>query len=313
MELHQLRYLLAVVDEGSFTAAAERLHVSQSGVSAQLAKFERELGQQLLERTGKRVVLTPCGKAVLPMARDILATSDAITHTAAEFADALRGRVRLGAITGCAIPGFLDAIADLGKAHPGITLQLTEADSRTLEAQLLDRTLDLALIGYAGAISSELTLHPISAQQLVAVAAPGAEFARESVRLAELQDAPVLCLPTGSGIRAAYELSCEKVGLEARTDVEASSPQTLLGLAERGAGFAVLPASSAASGPHITMPIEDADVPACLGLISTHAPASPAVRLVLDKLGAALSGSGSAPFGGDDGSLTRMGAADQGA
>src|SRR5215208_6860197 len=120
MDLHQLRYLTAIVDEGSFTTAAASLHVSQSGVSAQLAKLERELGQQLLDRTGRTVTLTPVGKAVLPMAREVLATLDAITHTAAEFADAVRGPVRLGTITGCAVPGFLDVVADLGKTHPGI-------------------------------------------------------------------------------------------------------------------------------------------------------------------------------------------------
>lgn len=66
MEMHQLRYFAAVVDEGTFTGAAHRLHVSQSGISTQIAKLERELGQQLLDRGGRRVGLTPAGEAVLP-------------------------------------------------------------------------------------------------------------------------------------------------------------------------------------------------------------------------------------------------------
>ena len=73
MEMHQLRYFAAVVDEGSFTAAAARLHVSQSGISTQVAKLERELGQQLLERSGRRVRRTPAGEAVLPLAKSALA------------------------------------------------------------------------------------------------------------------------------------------------------------------------------------------------------------------------------------------------
>ncbi|MFD0573941.1 LysR family transcriptional regulator [Kitasatospora gansuensis] len=67
--MHQLRYFAAIVDEGSFTAAARRLHVSQSGISTQVAKLESELGQQLLDRSGRQIRLTPAGEAVLPLRR----------------------------------------------------------------------------------------------------------------------------------------------------------------------------------------------------------------------------------------------------
>jgi DNA-binding transcriptional LysR family regulator len=286
MEVHQLRYLVAIVDEGSFTAAAHRLHVSQSGVSTQLAKLERELGQQLFDRTSRTIALTPAGKAILPMARESLAALDAMPHTAAEFADAVRGPVRLGAIHGCTIPGFLDVVAGLGKTHPGITLSLTEDNARTLQARVLDRTLDLALIAYAGTVDPELELHVISEEPLVAVTDVG--FPRGEVRLVELQDSPVLCLVAGSGVRTAYEGSCAQAGIEARTDFEATSLQTLIGLAARGAGTAVIPISTApAEGVTIT-PIPDATVPASLGLVSRPNEPSPAVRLVRDKLQAAL-------------------------
>ncbi|XUM01494.1 LysR family transcriptional regulator [Streptomyces venezuelae ATCC 10712] len=69
MEMHQLRYFASVADEGSFTAAARRLLVSQSGVSTQVAKLERELGQRLIDRSGRRIRLTPAGQAVLPSPR----------------------------------------------------------------------------------------------------------------------------------------------------------------------------------------------------------------------------------------------------
>ncbi|MEU7062611.1 LysR family transcriptional regulator [Streptomyces sp. NPDC046161] len=288
MELHQLRYLAAVVDEGTFTAAAARLHVSQSGISTQVGKLERELGQQLLERSGRRVQLTAAGEAVLPLAREALETLDSIEHTASEFAQATRGRVRLGMIAGCAIPGLLDAVAGIGASHPQIVLSLHEDDSRALRTQVLTRSLDLALIAFAGRTEPELDVGVILDEPIAAVVPEGHRLARRSVRLADLEGEKVLSLPQGTGIREAYERSCLRLGIEPRVDIEASSPQTLLGLAQRGAGVAVLSPSSGVADGVSAVPISDAATHACLGLAIRPDQRSPAARLTLARLRAAL-------------------------
>nr|BFD92760.1 LysR substrate-binding domain-containing protein [Kitasatospora sp. Xyl93] len=291
MEMHQLRYFAAVVDEGTFTAAAARLHVSQSGISTQVAKLERELGQQLLDRAGRQVRLTPAGEAVLPLAKNALATLEAIQHTAAEFADAVRGRVRLGMIMGCSIPPFLDAVADLGRSHPGIELSLHEGHSEDLQAQVLAGSLDLALIGYAGEVSPGLEATVAVDEPIAAVVPVGHPLDRARLRLADLRGEKILCLSPGTGIRAAYQDSCRRLGLDPRVDIEASSPVALLRLAERGAGVAVLSASSAAgtAGAGLrTVPLADAATCARLGLVARHDQPSPAVRLLRARLRAAL-------------------------
>ncbi|MFJ9842011.1 LysR family transcriptional regulator [Kitasatospora sp. NPDC101155] len=291
MEMHQLRYFAAVVDEGSFTAAANRLHVSQSGISTQVAKLERELGQQLLDRAGRRVQLTPAGEAVLPLAKNALATLDAIQHTAAEFADAVRGRVRLGMITGCSIPPFLDTVADLGRTHPGIELSLHEGHSELLQSQVLSGALDLALIGYAGEVSPGLEATVVIDEPLAAVVPTGHPLDRAELQLQDLRGEKILCLSAGTGIRAAYERSCAHLGLDARVDIDASSPVALLRLAERGAGVAVLSASSAQGAGLRAVPLTDAATHARLGLIARRDQQSPAVRLLRAKLRKALAGS----------------------
>ncbi|WP_405982128.1 LysR family transcriptional regulator [Streptomyces sp. NBC_00158] len=288
MEMHQLRYFAAVVDEGTFTGAAHRLHVSQSGISTQIAKLERELGQQLLDRGGRRVGLTPAGEAVLPLARNALATLDAIRHTAAEFADAVRGRVRLGMITGCSIPPFLDTIADLGRTHPGIELSLHEGHSDALQDQVLAGSLDLALIGYAGEAAPGLEADVVVDEPIAAVVPAGHPLDRAELRLAGLRDEKVLCLSRGTGIRAAYEDSCRRLGLDPRVDLEAGSPTALLRLAERGAGVAVLSASSAEGAGLRTVPLADAATHARLGLVTRADQHSPAVRLLRTRLLTAL-------------------------
>lgn len=288
MEMHQLRYFAAVVDEGTFTGAAHRLHVSQSGISTQVAKLERELGQQLLDRGGRRVVLTPAGEAVLPLAKNALATLDAIRHTAAEFADAVRGRVRLGMITGCSIPPFLDAVADLGRTHPGIELSLHEDHSDALQDRVLAGSLDLALIGYAGEAAPGLEADVVIDEPIAAVVPAGHPLDRAELRLAGLLDEKVLCLSRGTGIRAAYEDSCRRLGLDPRVDLDAGSPTALLRLAERGAGVAVLSASSARDAGLRIVPLADAATHARLGLVARPDEHAPAVRLLRTRLLTAL-------------------------
>ncbi|GHH49795.1 LysR family transcriptional regulator [Streptomyces candidus] len=149
MELRQLRYFVTVVEEESFTRAAARLHLAQPGVSAQVQQLERELGQRLLDRTGRRVTLTEAGEAILPHARAALAAADAVRGTADGFTGLLRGRVRLGTLTGApadefGLPGVL---ADFHDAHPGVEFALSEDTSARLLAALQRGELDMALVG----------------------------------------------------------------------------------------------------------------------------------------------------------------------
>ncbi|MEU6807592.1 LysR family transcriptional regulator [Streptomyces sp. NPDC046831] len=288
MEMHQLRYFAAIVDEGTFTAAAHRLHVSQSGISTQVAKLELELGQQLLDRSGRHIRLTTAGEAVLPLAKNVLATLEAIKHAAAEFADAVRGRVRLGMIMGCSIPAFLDIIADLGHTHPGIEVNLHEGYSDELQAQVLAGSLDLALIGYASGVAPGLEESIVIDEPITAAVPAGHPLDRPELSLGDLRGERILCLSPGTGIRAAYEDSCRRIGLSPRVDIAASSPVALLRLAERGAGVAVLSASSAQGASLRSIPLTDATTHARLGLIIRRGQHSPAVQLLRSRLLAAL-------------------------
>ncbi|WP_173262407.1 LysR family transcriptional regulator [Streptomyces pacificus] len=288
MEMHQLRYFAAIVDEGTFTAAARRLHVSQSGISTQVAKLESELGQRLLDRSGRHIRLTPAGEAVLPLAKNALATLEAIKHAAAEFADAVRGRVRLGMIMGCSIPAFLDTVADLGRTHPGIEVSLHEGSSDDLQARVLTGSLDLALIGYAGGVAPGLEESIVTDEPLTAAVPAGHPLDRPELRLGDLRGERILCLSAGTGIRAAYEDSCRRIGLGPRADIDASSPATLLRLAERGAGVAVLTASSTEGAGLRAIPLTDAPTHARLGLVIRRGQHSPAAQLLRSRLLAAL-------------------------
>src|SRR4051794_3845274 len=151
MELRQLEYLVAVVEEGGFTRAAERVHVSQSGVSAQVRQLERELGQVLLDRTTRRVALTPAGAAVLPHARAALAAVAGARQAADDLGGLVTGQVAVGMVTGCALPGLFEALAAFTRAHPGVRLSLTEGASDEMTRDVRAGDLDLAVVGAFGA------------------------------------------------------------------------------------------------------------------------------------------------------------------
>ena len=142
MELHQLRYALAVADAGSFTAAASTLHVSQSGVSAQVGRLEHELGVRLFERSARRVTITPAGADLLDRMRNTLAALDDVRSVADEVLGLLRGSVRLGSVAGLGWPAFLDAIEQVHNAHPQLKLSLREGNSATLQSDVLNGRLD---------------------------------------------------------------------------------------------------------------------------------------------------------------------------
>src|SRR5437870_13296968 len=101
MELRQLEYFVAVAEEASFTRAAARVHVAQPGVSAPIRRLARELGQQLLDRSGRTVSLTETGAAVLGHARAALEAVAGARLVADELAGLVRGHVRIGMVTAC--------------------------------------------------------------------------------------------------------------------------------------------------------------------------------------------------------------------
>src|SRR3954454_17474693 len=98
MELRQLEYFVTVAEEANFTRAAARLHVAQPGVSAQIRKLERELGQELLDRSGRTVRPTEVGAAVLPHARAALASVEGVRRAVDAVTGFLRGSGRVGTI-----------------------------------------------------------------------------------------------------------------------------------------------------------------------------------------------------------------------
>ncbi|MEV6578164.1 LysR substrate-binding domain-containing protein [Streptomyces sp. NPDC051582] len=260
MELRQLQYFVAVLEEGSFTRAAARLHMAQPGISAQIRRLERELGQPLLDRSGRSVTPTEVGEALLPYARAALAAVEGARQVADEFSGLLRGRVTIGVVSGAAVHEFdlAAALAAFHEQHPHIEVTLTEFSSERMLAALQDGALDIALAGLAdeepppGVRLQVLIDEPLVAavapdDPLVRLAAEAAEAAEAGgtggtgLRLEALRDRPVISLPHGTGTRGVLERACVRAGFRPRVVFEAADPQFLAQLAARGLGVAAVP------------------------------------------------------------------------
>lgn len=256
MELAQLRYFVAVVEEGGFTRAGARLHVSQPGVSSQVAQLERELGQRLLDRSGRRVTPTEAGRAVLSYARAALAAVEGVRRTAEEFSGLLRGRVTLGLVPGAAgavVDGFdvVEALGDFHDEHPGVEIALCEDISERMLAALLRGELDLAVVGLAGEPPAGVSCQVMLDEPLVAAVRADdplmAAAVNGGIPLTALRGRSLISLPRGTGLRGVLERACAQAGFAPRVDFEAAAPAVLVRLAARGLGVAVVP-SGAESG-----------------------------------------------------------------
>jgi DNA-binding transcriptional LysR family regulator len=250
MELRQLEYFVAVAEQASFTRAATLLHVAQPGVSAQLRQLERELGQELLDRSGRSVRPTPAGAAVLPYARAALDAVGGVREVADELAELRRGQAAFGMVTGCGGIGVPDLLAAFHGEHPAIEISLVEDASDRLAAAVADGSLDAALIGRSGPPLERLERQIVIDDTLVAAVAAGHPLAdRSTVALADLAGLPLISLPRGTGLRAALDDGCAAAGVQPAIAFEAADPRILAELARRGLGVAILAASMIREGP----------------------------------------------------------------
>ncbi|GAA3262821.1 LysR family transcriptional regulator [Nonomuraea helvata] len=283
MELRQLEYFVAVAEEQNFTRAAERVHISQSGVSAQIRQLERELGAELFDRSGRTATLTVAGKAALEHARAALAAAGAVGEAVGEVTDLIRGRLTLGMVIGCTITPLFDALAAFHGAHPGVEISLLEDNSDRLVEAVRAGTLDLALVGTATAALEGLEALTIISERLVVTVPPGHPLAAlPQVTLRDLSTYPIVCMPPGTGLRAVFDQACAAQSLRPVIALQASAADAIADLAARGVAVGILSASMAdRHADRLTArTIADVEAPALVALV-WRAGHRPAVRELL--------------------------------
>ncbi len=290
MELRQLEYLVAVAEEANFTRAAERVRISQSGVSAQIRQLEHELGVELIDRSTRRASLTSAGEAVLEHARAALAAAGAARQAADDVTGLLRGRLAVGMVTGCTVTPLFDALAAFHQAYGGVEITLAEGSSASLAAGVRAGEIDLALVGVAGAAPAGVGSFTVVSERLVAVVRAGHPLLDDpQPGLRAVCAHPLICMPPGTGLRGVLDQACAAQGIRPVAAVEASAGEAIAQLAQRGLGVGILSESMTAAGQAgvTALVIGDVQIPAILAVIWTPA-ASPALRELITQCRAAF-------------------------
>ncbi|MGG2459428.1 LysR family transcriptional regulator [Streptomyces sp. RGM 3693] len=238
MSLRQMEYLVAVVEEQSFTRAAEGLNVSQSALSHQIKALEREVGGPLLERMTRGVRLTPRGRAYYPHAELAVRSAHQARRAALAAGGSQSGELHIATVHAQAI-GVLPAVcARWARLHPGVRLVLHEyATTDELGDHMARGVADMALGPRPDDWSGPVTV--VGRERMVLVVPHDDPLAgREAVRLADLADRPwVRCSlePVLAG-RRWLDVECERAGFTPRTAVRTQHTSTAVRMATAGVG-----------------------------------------------------------------------------
>ncbi len=288
MELRHFEYFVAVAEELSFTRAAARLHVVQSGVSAVIRGLETDLGTPLLERTSKRVELTDAGLAFLPRARAALDAAIAARDAVDEVRGGLRGRLRIGTMAGV---DLIDIPALLGRFHreyPGVTVQLVASPqgSRSLVEWVASGSLHLAFVSVPPPLPASVTLRELVSFPLRLVVPAGHRLAnRPSVRLAELADEIFIDYPDGYGNRAVVDRAFNAAGLDRCVSVEVADITAGAHFVRHDLGVAILPSFVIPDHPDLRIvPIRETDLRWTMSVATSSRRAVSAATRALLKL-----------------------------
>jgi LysR family hydrogen peroxide-inducible transcriptional activator len=247
MEMHQLRYLVAVARAGNFSRAAEHCHVSQPSLSQQILKLEDELGERLFDRLKRHAKLTPHGEAFLHRAVRILEEVDAAKREAKEATELLRGAVTFGVLPTLAPYLLPDAMAGFTAKYPGVELVVQE-----------DTTAQLLRLALAGEADFALVSHPINddrlevtdwfSEELLLALPSGHPLARKRVvRPADLDGERLIVMKEGHCLGDQVLSFCGQRGVRPNISFRSAQLETIQSLVRAGLGISLIPAMAAAS------------------------------------------------------------------
>jgi DNA-binding transcriptional LysR family regulator len=242
MEIRQLRAFIAIAELGTFTAGAQRVHVTQAAISMQIRQLENELGAKLFIRAPRRVMLTEAGEQLLQRARQILRDHDAAIDEIAELAGAERGRLRIGSASAMVTTDVLPKLLkELRQQHAGAEVTVSSGTSEALVQQILAGELDLAFVSLpveARGISTERLIQ----DQLVAVASPRHRLARQrTISAYSLAGEKLILGERGGNTRRLIDQFFAQAGVTLQVSMELSRQAAIRRMVEEDMGVGIVP------------------------------------------------------------------------
>jgi DNA-binding transcriptional LysR family regulator len=240
VDLRQLEALLAVAEEGSFTAAADRLHTVQSNVSGHVHQLESELGVQLLVRGRRGAVPTEFGERVLDRARAIRSELGALRKDLSMLQGLETGHATLG-VVGTVSRWLVPALVDeMRRVAPALSLRLTEGASERLAVEVADRELASAVVTEPVS-DPRLVVEHLRDEDLVGLVPAALDLGPEPVPLAAFSNHPLILPPSGNPLRDEVDVAARAERVELRVPIEVEGIRLIADLVASDAGVSILP------------------------------------------------------------------------
>lgn len=240
MELYPLHVFHTIATERSFSRAAEKLRRTQPAVSLALQKLELDLGERLIDRSGKELVLTDAGRAVLEYARRFENLQGELDNALAELRDNSSGRLTIGANESTSLY-LLQDIERYRRLYPKVKLQVRRSLSSRIPAELIDGNLELGVVSYDPR-DERLISKIIYTDSLAFVVSPDHRFAtRDAISITELGMETFIAHNVVSPYREAVLKEFQKHHVELNMDIEMPTIETIRKLVQANLGVAFLP------------------------------------------------------------------------
>jgi DNA-binding transcriptional LysR family regulator len=240
MELHPLRVFLTVAGERSFSRAAEKLLRTQPAISLSIQRLESELGEQLIDRSAKDLLLTDAGHIVLDYARRYENLQGDLENALAELRDKSAGRLTIGANESSTLY-LLDHIEKYRRKYPRITVQVRRSLSSRIPTELIDGDLELGILGFDPEDDRVIT-RVIYTDHLAFIVSPEHKLAkRAEISISELGDETFIAHNVVSPYRALVIREFQRAKVPLRMDLEVPTVEAIRKMVQRNQGVAFLP------------------------------------------------------------------------
>src|SRR5712672_1178869 len=241
MEIHQLRYFVAVADEGNFSRAAAKVRVAQPSLSQQIRKLEAEIGQPLFDRLPRSVVLTEAGRCFIDYARQILASIGDARRCVDELKDAVTGKLAVGAIPTIAPYVLPELVRKFHKDYPEVTLELVEDVTDGIVRRVESGELDVAFASTCQQ-SPSLCRQPLGTEPLLALVPKADRLAKQTlIQLDDLKSQRFLLLHEMHCLSQQMHHLLQSRRLQPEIALAGSQLRTIANMVAAGIGVSIVP------------------------------------------------------------------------
>ncbi len=245
MDLRQLEIIRAIADTGSFTAAGEKLHVSQSAISRQILLLEEELGEPVFHRIGRRIRITAAGESLLQLSHRVFQDLQETVSSISDKRESLSGTMRLvGGMTVC-LYVFPSLLAEVRRVHPNLDLKVTVGSAERSIAMLRSGAGDLGMITLP-VEATDLVSVPVLEEELLLITYPTHPLAKKkAIQAADLDKQDFVLFETGSITRRLVESFLTREGVEPEIIMETENVEIIKAMVRSGLGISIIPSQAA--------------------------------------------------------------------